>query len=338
VGSGAALPARVVTNDQIAPHLGVSAEWIEARSGIRERRWVEADQAASDLAVAAARDSLTDAGARAEQVDYLIACTLSPDYQVPGIAPLIQRKLVGCRSIPAVDIRSGCAAILYSLQLARGLIESGTARTVICVGAEAQSKGLDLHPRSAELSMLFGDGAGALVLSGERMPADPTRGMLMRIDDILIETDGSFAEDLMVRSPGTANGPRWLDQAQVDLRMHYGSMRGRSVILHAVRKLCDAVVRVVERNNLTLDAIDLLIAHQANANLLRQVAKELSISEHRIVINVDRLGNTSSASAFLALWQAQREQRLRAGSCALVLAFGAGFTWGTALCRTCEEC
>jgi 3-oxoacyl-[acyl-carrier-protein] synthase-3 len=336
-GYGAALPDRVVTNAELAPLLGVTPGWIEANSGIRERRWVPAHQATSDLAVAAVRDALSDAGTSAEQVDYLIGCTLSPDYQVPGIAPLVQRKLDGCRNVPAIDLRAGCAGILYSLQLARTLIESQTAHTVVCFGAEAQSKGLDLQPRSPELSMLFGDGAGAVVVSREAKPTDQARKRLVRIDDILVETDGRFAEDLIVRAPGTANGARWFDAEQLATGLHYGSMQGRSVILQAVRKLADAAIRISERNGIPLDEIDVVIPHQANANLLRSLAKKLSISEERIVSNVERFGNTSSASAFLALWQASRERRFHVGSYALILAFGAGFTWGAALCRVCND-
>jgi 3-oxoacyl-[acyl-carrier-protein] synthase III len=331
-GYGSELPQRVVTNAEIAPMLGVTPDWIEANSGIRERRWVDADQATSDLAVAAVRDALNDAGFRAEDVDYLIGCTLSPDYQTPGIAPIVQRKLEGCRYVPAIDLRAGCAAILYGLQLARGLIESQAASTVVCFGAEAQSKGLDLHPRSADLSMLFGDGAGAVVLSGDAKLRDKPREYRVRVDDILIESDGSFAEDLIVRAPGTANGPRWLDESHIDARMHYGSMQGRNVILQAVRRLSNAADRILIRNGLSLDQVDLVIPHQANANLLAALSRKLCIGAERVVMNVDRLGNTSGASAFLALWQAHREGRLQRGKRVLILAFGAGFTWGAALC------
>jgi 3-oxoacyl-[acyl-carrier-protein] synthase-3 len=335
-GTGACLPNRVVTNAELAPLLSVTSDWIEANSGIRERRWVAAEQSTSDLAVAAVRDALDDASLGSDQVDYLIGCTLSPDYQVPGIAALVQRKLDGCRQIPALDIRAGCAGILYSLQLARGLIESGAARYVVCFGAEAQSKGLDLNPRSAELSMLFGDGAGAIVVSGEQESVSKLREPALRIDDILIETDGRFAEDLIVRAPGTGNGARWIDSEQIGAGLQYGSMQGRSVILQAVRKLADAAVRITERNSLSLAEVDVVIPHQANANLLRALAKKLSISEERVVTNVERFGNTSGASAFLAFWQAKREHRFHVGSSVLILAFGAGFTWGAALCRVCD--
>lgn len=327
-GVGAALPERMVTNAELAPMLGVTPEWIEANSGIRERRWAAPEQSTSDLAVHAVREALSDARVNAEQVDYLIGCTLSPDYQVPGIAPLVQRQLAGCRNIPAVDLRVGCAAILYSLQLARSLVESRAASTVMCFGAEAQSKGLDLHDRSAETSMLFGDGAGAVVV---RCDAD---GLALRIDDVLIASDGNYAENLIVRAPGTANGPAWLDEEMMKSGLHGGLMNGRAVILQAVRKLGDAAKLITDRNGISLNQVDLIVPHQANLNLLRSLGKQLSFPEERIVINVDRYGNTSGASAFLALWQAQRERRIKPGEYVLILAFGAGFTWGAALCYT----
>ena len=327
-GFGAALPAREVTNAELAPQLGVTPEWIEANSGIRARRWVNADQSTSELAADAVQAAVCDAGLHAEQLDYLIGGTLSPDYQVPGIAPLVQRRLAGCRMIPALDVRAGCVAILYSLQVAQGLLAAGAAQHVACFGAEAQSKGLDIHPRAAELSMLFGDGAGAVIVS--RVPrAD---GLSLRLLDVWIATDGSFAEDLLVRAPGTANGARWFDETQTP----FGAMNGRTVILQAVRKLSEAASAITARNNLTPEQIDVVVPHQANLNLLHALGKRLNISTERIVINVERYGNTSGASAYLALQQAQAEKRFRAGAYVLVLAFGAGFTWGAALCRVTE--
>lgn len=335
-GCGAALPPRIVTNAELAALLGVAPEWIEANSGIRERRWIEANQSTSDLATAAVREALDDARVNAAEIDYLIGGTLSPDYQVPGIAPLVQRKLEGCRNIPAVDLRVGCAAILYSLQLARGLIQSQTANTVVCFGAEAQSKGLDLNPRCAELSMLFGDGAGALVLSQTPGLMGEARDLVVSIEDVLIETDGKYAEDLIVRAPGTANGARWFDGEHLAANLHYGAMQGRNVILQAVRKLGDAAGRILERNAVALEQVSVIVPHQANLNLLRALGKRLGVGDEKIVTNIDRFGNTSGASAFLALWQAAREGRLQPDAYALILAFGAGFTWGAALCRICR--
>ena len=330
VGAGAALPDRVVANAELAPLLGVTSEWIESNSGIRERRWVTPEQSTSDLAVAAVRRALSFADVCAEKVDYFIGCTLSPDYQVPGIAPLVQRKLAGCRPVPAVDLRVGCAAILYSLQLARALIASGGAGTVVCFGAEAQSKGLDLSPASADLSMLFGDGAGALIVSGDT--SAKCGRFDLRLEDVLVASDGTFAEDLIVRAPGTANGARWLSREQLEAGLQYGSMNGRSVILHAVRKLAEAATEITERNGLGLDDIELVIPHQANGNLLLALSRKLSLSPERVISNVGRFGNTGGASAFIALRQAVEEERLRPGAAVLIVAFGAGFTWGAALC------
>ncbi|MBI1766413.1 MAG: ketoacyl-ACP synthase III [Acidobacteria bacterium] len=327
-GFGAALPEREVTNAELAPQLGVTSEWIEASSGIRARRWANTDQSASELAADAVQAALRDAGLEAAQLDYLIGGTLSPDYQVPGIAPLVQHRLVGCRPVPALDVRAACAAILYSLQVAQGLLAAGTAQHIACFGAEAQSKGLDIHPRAAELSMLFGDGAGAVIVSRAPKPD----GLSLRLLDVLIATDGNYAEDLIVRAPGTANGARWFDETQ----SLFGVMNGRTVILQAVRKLSEAALEITARNGLTLAQIDLVVPHQANLNLLQALGKRLGLAPERIVINLDRYGNTSGASAFLALQQAQEEKRFAAGEYVLVLAFGAGFTWGAALCQACE--
>jgi 3-oxoacyl-[acyl-carrier-protein] synthase-3 len=334
IGCGAALPERIVTNAELAPQLGVTPEWIAAKSGIRERRWVQAEQSASDLAAMAVRHALADANITAAEIDYLIGGTLSPDYQTPGIAPLVQRKVAGCGQVPAVDLRVGCATILYSLQIARALIASHTAETIVCFGAEAQSKGLDLNERSAELSMLFGDGAGAMVVSCRSSCAH--NDFALSIDDVLIATDGNFAEDLGVRAPGTGNGARWFEARHVEENLHHAAMNGRSVILHAVRKLAEAATEIMRRNEITPDQIDVMIPHQANANLLRSLSAQLQLPENRIVSNVARYGNTSGASAFIALNQARREGRLRAGAKVLFLAFGAGFTWGAALGQVCE--
>jgi 3-oxoacyl-[acyl-carrier-protein] synthase III len=331
VGTGSAVPERVIANEALGRVLGIEASRIEAASGIRERRWVSHDETASGLAVRAVVAALESARVSADEVDYLVGGTLSPDYHVPGIAPLVQRAIPGIARIPALDVRVGCAAILYELQLARALVEAGAAHSVVCFGAEAQSKGLDLDPRSAETSMLFGDGAGALVVVGER-GRDPDRRALA-IVDTLVETDGEYAEALCVRAPGTANGARWIDEGLLAANAHLPHMDGRAVILHAVRRLGEATRAILRRNGLTIGDVDLVVPHQANGNLLEALASRLGLDRERVVTNVARLGNTSGASAFIALDQAWREERLRREATVLVLAFGAGFTWGAALCR-----
>lgn len=335
VGYGSALPENIVTNNELAPKLGVAPEWIEANSGIKERRWVSASQSTSDLATQAVSQAIQNAGVSPDAIDYLIGGTLSPDYQVPGVAPIVQHKLTGASNIPAVDLRVGCTAILYSLQLAKGLVESKIASTVACFGAEAQSKGLHIDPSSAELSMLFGDGAGAIIVSNNPWLSNYSSSPVLEVKDIIIRTDGAFAQDLSVKAPGTANGKEWLNAEQMQKGLHYGSMNGRVVIMHAVRKLGDLASEILKRNDLSLDQISLLVPHQANANLLKSLSKRLSFPEEKIVMNLDKLGNTSGASAFLALCQAKEENRFVSGQYVMILAFGAGFTWGAALCQVC---
>ena len=325
---GGALPDRIVTNAELAPILGVSPEWIEANSGIKQRRWAGTQVSASDLAARAVANTIDASGIEPGRIEYLIGCTISPDYQVPGIAPLVQRKVQGIGTVPALDIRVGCCGILYGLQLARALVDSRTASSIVCFGAEAQSKGLALAPGHAQTSMLFGDGAGALLVQSEPVAS----GLSLRIDDVAIFTDGDFAEDLCVRAPGSGNGQAWLDPEQMGAGMHLPHMEGKNVILHAVRKLEEATRDILARNHLALDEVDLVIPHQANANLLRLLAKRLEFPSERMVVNLDRLGNTSSASAFIALWEAKLAGRLNTGARVLFLAFGAGFIWGSALC------
>jgi 3-oxoacyl-[acyl-carrier-protein] synthase-3 len=175
--------------------------------------------------------------------------------------------------------------------------------------------------------MLFGDGAGAVIVSREPKQNGPS----MRIEDVLISSDGAFAEDLIVRAPGTANGPRWFDDEHMQRGLHEGAMNGRTVILQAVRKLGDAARQITERNQVSTEQINLIIPHQANLNLLGALARQLEIPPGRFVVNLDRYGNTSGASVFLALEQAKSEGRLRAGMRFLIIAFAAGFTWGAIL-------
>jgi len=305
----------------------VSPEWIESSSGIKQRRWAGAEISASDLAAMAVADTISASGEAPERMGYLIGCTMSPDYQVPGIAPLVQSKVAGIGAVPALDIRTACCGLLYSLQLARGLVSSGAAGSVVCFGAEAQSKGLPLDHAHAEISMLFGDGAGALLVQ----PQPALTGVSLRIDDVMVFTDGAFALDLVVRAPGSGNGAAWLGAEQLEAGMHLPRMEGKSVILHAVRKLYDAAADILTRNSLSVDDIDVVIPHQANGNLLKLLAKRMELRPERMVVNLDRFGNTGSASAFIALWDAKTEGRLTPGARVLFLTFGAGFTWGAAL-------
>lgn len=325
VGSGSCLPNQVKTNDQLASLLGLDSEQIFKSSGIRNRRWVEPGTTTSSLAAEALRVALADAQLDAQEVDYLIFGTMTPDRLIPGSAGAVQ-KILGLREIPCLDIRAACCNALYALQLAKGLIASGATRVVAICLAEVQSPWLDLSAKSSGISMLFGDGGAALIVSAEKRPA------ALELIDVVLATDGTYIDDLGVRCPGTEFGTR--PQESNDESGNYlPRMNGQSVILQASRKITAACKEVLERNHLTTQDIKWIVPHQANLNLLRQVAKVLAFPPERVVTVLEELGNTSSASMGIALDTLRRSESHLENDYLLLPAFGAGFTWGAGLCR-----
>jgi 3-oxoacyl-[acyl-carrier-protein] synthase-3 len=325
-GTGRCLPERVVTNEELAAPLGLTPEQIYKSSGILRRRWAAPGATASALAADALRAALTDAGRAPEDVDYLLFGTMTPDRFIPGSAPAAQR-LAGLREIPCLDIRAACVNALYALQLAKSLINSGAARCVAICLAEIQSAFLDVSPASGTLSMLFGDGAAALVVTGDATPG------ALEIVDVHLAANGEYTDDLGLRAPGPEFGVAPTDETRADF---FPRMNGQAVILHAGRKMAAACQELLQRNQLTIDDIAWLAPHQANANLLAQVARSLKFTRADGVVSViAETANTSSASMGLALDELRRSSRAQAGDYLLMPAFGAGFTWGAGLCRVC---
>jgi 3-oxoacyl-[acyl-carrier-protein] synthase-3 len=321
-GTGRALPSRIVTNEEIAAQLGLTPEQIYKSSGILRRHWAGAGETTSGLAAGALRDALVDAGRVAADVDYLLFATMTPDRFIPGSASAVQNAL-GLREIPCLDIRAACANALYGLQLAKALVSSGAAQCVAVCLAEIQSAFLDLTPAAGTLSMLFGDGAAALVVTNE-----PAAGAL-EILDIHLAANGAHIDDLGLRGPGAEFGARPADPQDLFPRMN-----GQAVILHAGRKIVAACNEVLQRNSLTTNDIRWLAPHQANANLLAQVARNLKFNNPDGLISVIAdTANTSSASMGLALHELRRAKSPTAGDYVLLPAFAAGFTWGAGLCR-----
>jgi 3-oxoacyl-[acyl-carrier-protein] synthase-3 len=312
IGSGTAHPERVVTNEELAARLGVAPDWISKNSGIRERRFAADDDTVSGLAVRAVQNALSNAEIEPARLDALIGSTLGAECLVPGVAPFVQRALPGCRTIPAFDLRAGCLAFLQSLSLARGLLAVGSARTVACFASEIQSRHLKLTPEAATLSMLFGDGAGAYIVSNER-PSNSTIPAI-EILDVILGTDGTNAETLGIQT--STEGPR---------------MNGRVVILHALKRFQETANELLERHNLSPDDIAAVVCHQPNLNLLTLAAERLGIPFDRFTVTLDRFGNTSGAAHFTALDACRRQNRLKNGDRVLFLAFGAGFAWGGAV-------
>jgi 3-oxoacyl-[acyl-carrier-protein] synthase III len=326
-GSGTHVPEQSISNEEIAERLGLEAEQIFKSSGIRRRRWAEKGTATSSLAAEALRLALEDAKLKAEDVDYLLFGTMTPDRYIPGSSPSVQKALA-LREIPCLDIRAACCNALYALQLASALVTSGTARHVAICLAEIQSPYLDLSPAAGTTSMLFGDGASALVVSGEMMEG------ALEILDILVATDGTYVDDLGMRCPGTEFGTTRSFDATEHAVDYSARMVGQSVILQAGRKMVAACNTVLQRNNLAATDVRWMVPHQANANLLAQVARGLKFptAEGGVISVLEDYGNTSSASMGIALDTLRRSGRIQSGDRLLLPAFGAGFTWGAGLC------
>lgn len=316
VGSGSNLPVREVANVELGPRLGLSPAEIEKSSGIRARRWAGEGQTTSELAAAALEEALRDAGLAPAAVDYLILGTMTPDVQIPGTAPAVQTR-AGLGAIPCLDIRAACCNMLYGLEIGGALLRAGLARCVaLCLG-EVQSAWLNLAPEDGTLSMLFGDGAAALILSAQPRPG------ALAVRDVLLATDGQYTDELGVRAPGTRFG-----NSPGECRPR---MNGQTIILHASRKMASACQELLARNRLQPSDIDWLVPHQANLNLMKGLARSLGVPADALVSVIETTGNTSSASMGLALDHLRRGGRLRAGQKILLAAFAAGFTWGAGL-------
>jgi len=321
-GTGSCLPELVITNDELAGRLDLDPQQIFKSSGIRQRHWVNDSATTSSLASAALQSALRDAALRPGEVDYLLLGTMTADRFIPGSASAVQQK-ASLGEIPSLDIRAACCNTLYGLQLARALVASGVAGHVALCLAEVQSAFLRLEPVAGTTSMLFGDGAAALIIS-----AEPGANAL-EIVDLHLATNGSYVDDLGIRCPGAEfrNGSAGPDD-------FYPRMVGQSVILQASRRMVEACQTVLERNGLVPSDVSWVVPHQANANLLAQVARGLGLTDMRKVISViEHTGNTSSASMGLALDELRRRGTMRSGDWVLMPAFAAGFTWGAALCR-----
>jgi 3-oxoacyl-[acyl-carrier-protein] synthase-3 len=302
-GVGAALPEHVVTNADLVERLDTSDEWIVRRTGIRERRIIAPDQPLSELAARACALALEDAGRTAVEVDQIIVSTITPDRVTPGVAPYVALAL-GAEHASAVDVNAACAGFVYALDQAAAQIESGRARVVLVCGAEALSRITDHDDRGT--AMLFGDGAGAVVVAGGELE--------IGCGGFVLGTDATQADML------------YAERDEQKLRME-----GREVYRHAIARMLAATGEAIERAGLTIDDVDLFVAHQANVRILTAAANELGLPPEKLMVNIDRVANTSSASIPLALAEAERDGRLKPGAIVALSAFGAGFVWGSGI-------
>ena len=319
-GIGIAVPPHVVTNDDLSRTLDTSDEWIRERTGIRERRIARADESLTSLCHAASMAALDRAGLGVGDVDAIICATVSGDRRMPSQACDLQASL-GALNAAAFDISAACPGFVYGLTVAEGLIAAGNFRNVLVLGAEKLSTIVDWTDRST--AILFGDGAGAGVV--QRASGDG-RGLL----STFIKADGRLAELLYIPGGGSSDP---VTEEMARGRRQYMRMAGREVFKAAVRAMAESCDVALSRAGVSAEDIDLLVPHQANLRIIESTAKHVGISMEKVMVNVDRYGNTSAASIPLALAQAEEEGRLKRGQLALLVAFGAGFTWGATVVR-----
>jgi len=334
LGLGMAVPPKVVTNDDLTEWMDTSDEWIRQRTGIHERRWAELDgtSSTSELGLEASLAALEDAGLGAGELDMILFATLSPDASYPGSACFLQKRL-GAGGIAALDIRQQCTGWVYGTSIADLYIRSGQCKNVLLVGSEIQSKTLDLSTRGRDMSVLFGDGAGAAVLTATELPDDlPNDAPDSRVLSCHLHADGEFAEDLIWRSPGSANRV-WNPPELVSESEAFPQMNGRLVFQHAVKRMPEVAFEALEANGLSPDDVDLYVNHQANKRINDKFAQAMGVSQDKVFSTIESYGNTTAATIPIGLCEARKAGRLEPGMLVCSSSFGAGFTWAASLYR-----
>jgi 3-oxoacyl-[acyl-carrier-protein] synthase-3 len=319
-GTGFEVPEKVVTNADLQKLVDTSDEWIVARTGMKERRVVSEDQAASDLALAAALKALADSDTAAEDIDLIIVGTVTGDMLFPSTSCLLQDKL-GAKDAAAMDVGAGCSGFIYALSTARQFIEAGTYSTILVVGVEVLSRITDWTDRGT--CVLLGDGAGAAVV---KATTDRKRGILAS----LLGADGSRGPDLYMPAGGSRI-PASVDS--VKERLHYLKMNGNAIFKVAVRSMAQTVTGLLRTARVKAEDVKLIIPHQANLRIIEAVAKMLRFPREKVFVNIEKYANTSSATTIIALDEARAAGRIRAGDLVVLVAFGAGLTWGGVLLR-----
>ena len=327
-GIGYYVPENIVKNKDLEKIMDTSDEWIQERTGIRERRWVleDSDESTSSMGTEAAKKAIKNANISPDEIDFIIFATLSPDYFFPGSGVLIQRNL-GIKEVGALDIRNQCSGFIYALSIADQYIKSGMYKNILIVGSELHSGGLEKSTRGRNVSVIFGDGAGAVIIQASD---DSGKGIM----STHLHSEGKHAEELVVISPATK---KWIDKLVEDPSEDGSSyapyMNGNFVFKNAVLRFMEVINEALITNNLTKEDINLLIPHQANLRINQFVQKQLSLPDEKVYNNIMKYGNTTAASIPIALAEAIEKGKLNDGDILCLAAFGAGFTWGSALIR-----
>lgn len=327
-GLGFFVPENVVTNDDLSKLMETNDAWIQERTGIKERRHVvKGEDTTTSMGVKAARIAIERAGIDKNDIDFIVFATLSPDYYFPGPGVLVQRDL-GLPTVGAIDVRNQCSGFVYGISLADQYIKSGMYRNILVIGSELHSHGLDMTTRGRGVSVIFGDGAGAVVLTREE---DRGKGIL----STHLHAEGQYAEELSLIAPGM--GKRWvtdiLKDNDPDDESYYPYMNGQFVFKNAVQRFSEVIMEGLGANNLKPTDIDMLIPHQANLRISQFIQKKFALPDNKVYNNIMRYGNTTAASIPIALTEAWEEGRIKAGDLVVLAAFGSGFTWGSAVIR-----
>jgi 3-oxoacyl-[acyl-carrier-protein] synthase-3 len=326
VGLGRYLPEKIVTNDDLAQMMDTSDEWIRERSGIEQRRFFELGKdTTANMGTRAARMALENAGLTPDDVDFIVFATLSPDYDFPGCGVLVQREL-GIKEVGALDVRTQCTGFVYGVSVADNFIKSGMYDTVLVIGSEIHSSGLDLTTRGRAVSVLFGDGAGAAVLQATK---DEGKGIL----STHLHSQGEFAEELATLDVGSSRSVPRITKEMIDEGTIYPVMNGSYVFKHASKRFPEVIMEALNQNGYAPQDIDLLVPHQANLRISQMVQKVLGLSDDQVFNNIMYYGNTTAASIPIAMSEAWEQGKIKDGDLVCLAAFGSGFTWGSALMR-----
>ncbi|GIZ08563.1 3-oxoacyl-ACP synthase III family protein [Flavobacterium sp. UMI-01] len=327
-GLGFYVPSNVVTNDDLSKVMDTNDAWIQERTGIQERRHiVRGEDTTTSMGVKAAEIAIERSGVAKEAIDFVVFATLSPDYYFPGPGVLVQRDL-GLRTVGALDVRNQCSGFIYALSVADQYIKTGMYKNILVIGSEVHSTGLDMTTRGRGVSVIFGDGAGAAVLSQE---TDLTKGIL----STHLHSEGVHAEELVLKAPGM--GGRWvtdiLDDNNPEDESYYPYMNGQFVFKNAVVRFSEVINEGLNANNLTVSDIDMLIPHQANLRISQYIQQKFGLSDDQVHNNVQKYGNTTAASVPIALTEAWELGKIKKGDTVVLAAFGSGFTWASAIIK-----
>ena len=329
IGLGHYVPNNIVTNDDLSRVMDTSDQWIQERTGIKERRWVKSGdgQSTFTMGLEAAKTAISNSGMKNEDIDLIVFATLSPDYYFPGPGVQVQEAL-GINTVAAIDIRAQCSGFVYSISVADQFIKTGMYKNVLVIGSELQSRGIDKSTRGRSISVIFGDGAGAAVLTREE---DSSRGIL----STHIHSEGKHALELATEAPGM--GTRWVtdiikdnDPEDFSYRPY---MNGQFVFKHAVRRFSEVINEGLYKNNLEVGDIDMLIPHQANLRISQFIQKKFGLADNQVYNNIEKYGNTTAASIPIALSEAHEKGMIKTGDTVVLAAFGSGFTWGSIIIK-----